>query len=281
MGEVTRDNVLEWMRKAFVLLKDHKKVSYGTIQREAAAVFIREHPELIQNGERLENTANRYYQNEPQSFAFVEAFWYLVTLGFILPEPSGAQPPTFDHLTITKLGREWAEGTEPSPEDQEGYLAALHSHVPHLDPVIVQYAEEAIKAYSRRLFFASAVMIGAANEKLVYLLMDALETSVTDAKEKAAIRKTMSDRGLPSMFRKLQHHLAQAKAKKLIPGNITECADNHLFSLQDAIRVQRNDAVHPIAGKVTSQTVRLSLLSFPGACKKVYDLIAWFQQNSF
>jgi hypothetical protein len=129
------------------------------------------------------------------------------------------------------------------------------------------------------MFFASAVMIGAASEKLVYLLMDALAGSVSDPKDKAAIRKTMIKRGLPAMFTKLQHHLAQAKAKKIIPWNITEAADYHLLSLQDAIRVQRNEAVHPLAGKVTPQTVRLSLSSFPGACKKDYDLIDWFQGN--
>ena len=185
------------------------------------------------------------------------------------------------HLTITKLGREWAEGTEPSPEDQDGYLAALSSQVPLVDTVIVQYVEEAIMAYSRRMFFASAVMIGAASEKLLYLLMDAIGASVTDPKEKAAVKKTMNERGLPAMFAKLQHHLVQAKAKKLIPWNITEGADTHLLSLQDAIRVQRNEAVHPLAGKVTPQTVRLSLSSFPGACKKAYDLIQWFKANSF
>src|ERR1044071_1157787 len=53
---------------------------------------------------------------------------------------------------------------------------------------------DAPSAFSRQMYFAAAVLIGAASEKLIYLLMDALAASVTDPKEKASIRKTMRDR---------------------------------------------------------------------------------------
>jgi hypothetical protein len=251
MGEISRSEVLELMQKAFAKLKDTKKVSYGLIQKEAALIYIEEHRELVQNGERPELAAERYYQNEPQSFVFVEAFWHLVTLGFILPEPTGAQPPTFVDLTITKLGREWAEGTEPSPEDQSGYLAALGSQIPLLDSVITQYVEEAVKAYSRRMFFASAVMIGAGSEKTIYLLMEALAGSVLDPAQKKVVRKAIDERKLPTMYKCLHENLA--RAKKHMPWTIHEDADAHLVSLQAAIRVQRNDAVHPQAGRVTQR----------------------------
>jgi hypothetical protein len=45
--------------------------------------------------------------------------------------------------------------------------------------------------------------------------------------------------------------------------------------LFEAIRVQRNDAVHPIAGEVNKNKLRLSLLSFPHICKKIYDILNW------
>lgn len=279
MDEVSRDTVLEWMKKAFGQLKDHKTVSYGLMQRHAALVFVNAHPDFAENGERLESAAERYYQKEPQSFVFVEAFWCLVTLGFILPAPTGSSPPNFSHLTITRLGREWAEGTEPSPEDQGGYLAALSSQVPILDPVIAMYVAEAVMAYSRRMFFASAVMIGAASEKTIYLLMEAVADSVKDATHKNTILKSIEARKLPTMYKCLQENLT--RAKRTMPWPIHEDADAHLTSLQAAIRVQRNDAVHPQAGKVTPSTVRLTLSAFPGVCKKAYDLIQWFKLNSF
>jgi hypothetical protein len=109
--------------------------------------------------------------------------------------------------------------------------------------------------------------------------MDALASCVKDQGHKKTIRESIEKRGMPSMFKCLHDNLA--RAKKCMPWHVHEGADTHLFSLQEAIRVQRNDAVHPQAGKVTPQTVRLTLASFPGACKKSYDLIQWFQTNHF
>ena len=101
---------------------------------------------------------------------------------------NGSNAPNFNQIRITELGREWALNSDSSPEDQHGYLAALKLQVSTLDKVIEQYTEEAVAAFSRQMYFTAAVMIGAASEKLIYLLMDALAVSVTDPKEKASIR---------------------------------------------------------------------------------------------
>jgi hypothetical protein len=73
-------------------------------------------------------------------------------------------PGDFNWIFITKLGCEWAEGSDPSPEDQQGFFMALKGQVPQLDSDLEQYVQEAVMAYARGLFFASAVMIGAASE---------------------------------------------------------------------------------------------------------------------
>lgn len=247
---------------------------------EATIQFLaEEEPSLKPTGDRYQDTVNREAGRGPLSIPLMEGYWYLVSNGYIVQGPNNANPPNFAQVRLTELGREWALHSETVPEDQHGYLAALRAQVTTLDAVIEQYTEEALAAFTRQMYFAAAVMIGAASEKLVYLLMDALETSVIDPREKGAIKKTINERGLPTMFAKLQQHLTQARTKKLIPWSITEGAEIHLLSLQDAIRVQRNEAVHPLAGKVTPQTVRLSLASFPAACKKSYDLMGWFQAN--
>jgi hypothetical protein len=260
-------------------LSQYTDLSYSVLLRETARILLTEKPALIPDGRPPDQSAENYYLIDPQAAAFVEAFWYCVSIGFVIPQPSGNRTGDFNHIRITKLGREWAEGTEPSPEDQEGYLAALSGQVPLLDSVIVQYVEEAIKAYARRMLLASAVMIGAASEKTIYLLMEALAESVKDPTHKKTILKSIEARGLPTMFDCLQENLT--RAKKAMPWAIHEGADTHLLSLQEAIRVQRNDAVHPQAGRVTQSTVRLTLSAFPGACKKAYDMIQWFRANTF
>jgi hypothetical protein len=167
----------------------------------------------------------------------------------VVPQPQGGNPPNFNRVRITQLGHEWAQGNGPVPEDQQGFLTALKVQVPQLDSIIDQYVQEAVAAYARQMFFASAVMIGAASEKTIYLLIDALASSLKDHKEKAAIIKTIKERRLPTMFKQLQDNLS--RAKKFMPWEVHEGAEAHLLSLQEAIRVQRNDAVHPQAGKVT------------------------------
>jgi hypothetical protein len=280
MAVPSRDDVLQRMRAAVrTRLSQDTDHSYAVLIKETARILLTEIPALIPDSRPPEQAAENYYQNDPQAAVFVEAFWHCVSTGFVIPQPSGNQAGNFNHIRITKLGREWAEGTEPSPEDQEGYLAALRSQVPLIDPVIEQYVAEAVMAYSRRMLLASAVMIGAASEKTIYLLMEALAESVQDTTHKQMILKSMEGRKLPMMYKCLQENLTRAKKK--MPWPIHEGSDYHFFSLQEAIRVQRNDAVHPQASKVTPQTVRLTLSAFPGACKKAYDLIQWFNANSF
>lgn len=279
MKSESKDDALRWMRKAFVTCRSNPKLSHGELLTQAGLVFLEEHPELRPSDGRLIDAAMRHASNEPLAGPLVEAFWYLVSVGYIIPQPSGRNAGDFNWISITKLGCEWAEGSEPSPEDQQGFLMALKGQITQLDPVVEQYVQEAVMAYGRSMFFASAVMIGAASEKTIYLLMDALVNSVEDPNHNITILKSINGRKMPSMFKCLHENLT--RAKKCMPWHVHEGADTHLLSLQESIRVQRNDAVHPQAGKVTPQTVRLTLASFPGACKKAHDLIQWFQTNHF
>lgn len=51
------------------------------------------------------------------------------------------------------------------------------------------------------------------------------------------------------------------------------------MSLIEAIRVQKNDAVHPQNAKVTLDSVRLSYQAFPHAVEKLDALRQWFLAN--
>ncbi len=290
MKAFTKADVIRCMQKGLAKLDKRKDepqyrsefrdgFQYYYLLEATMEVLAEEEPSLKPIGDRYQDIVNREAGREPLSIPLMEGYWYLVTNGYIVQGASGANPPNLSQIRITELGRRWVRNLDTVPEDPHGYLAGLKGLVSKLDPVIEQYTQEAVASFARQMYFAAAVMIGAASEKLIYLLMNALAESVVDEKEKAAIIKTTTERGLPSMFTKLQQTLARAKAEKKIPWDVTEGADLHLLSIQDAIRVQRNEAVHPLAGKVTPQTVRLSLSSFPGACRKVYDLIDWLQAN--
>jgi len=123
-------------------------------------------------------------------------------------------------------------------------------------------------------------MLGAANERLTYLTMNAIQNSTREAQRKKRIEKSVTtDRKLGEMFKLIDAAVSDAKAGGM-PYVVYEGSERHLLSIQEAIRVQRNDAVHPQLGQVTPDMLRLALAAFPAACKKMYDLMFWFQQNS-
>jgi len=225
--------------------------------RESARLFLAEDPVRTKTNQVSDGEADRYYMNPPHANAFVEAFWYLVSMGIILPQPHGNTVGNFNFLMLTPLGREWVQGQDPSPEDETGYLAVLTGQITNLDPIIMDYVKEAVAAYSQRLHFASAVMIGAASEKAVYLLMEAFSKSAKDPIIQRKTTNAMEERKLPGMFSCLSANLTEAK--KLMPYPIHEGCGPHLTSLLEAIRVQRNEAVHPMSGQVTAQSVMADL----------------------
>jgi hypothetical protein len=174
-----------------------------------------------------------------------------MTLGYIIPLPQNYNAPNPEYLTLTATGKEWTQSSSPIPEDSDGFMAALIALIPKVDR-----------------------MVGAANEKLIYMLLDAL-LLVTGGKEGKAIEKAIKDRNLPNMFDQINKALTLHIDSGFLPYQVHEGCQLHLLSLSEAIRVQRNEAVHPVVGQVTPTTVRLTLSAFPSACRKVYDLVEW------
>jgi hypothetical protein len=265
------------MRETVRQLASNRNPRYFNLVELTLLELVKEEPELMIHEERVQDALIRL-ADRSLGVLIVEAYQYLLTFGYIVPEPQGNRIPNWDGVRITESGRLWAEGSEPVPEDQGGFLATLKANVPRLDPVVLQYAQESVAAYNRRMFFASAVMIGAASEKTMYLLAYAIKDALKDQKEQKSIEKLLDERKMGKLLSWISEKVAHAK-KVGMPYAVHEGADKHLIALMESVRVQRNDAVHPEAGKVQPEAVRLTLSAFPGSCKKIYDLIDWFQKN--
>jgi hypothetical protein len=207
-----------------------------------------------------------------------EAFFYLFRNGYMTPEPSGGplNHPNFNRYTITKRGSEWFSGSEPFPEEADGYMKFLHQLIQPLDPVIEQYVVEALTAFERRAYFAAAVMLGAASEKAIYLLADSISTALIDVNKQRKLRSVLDSRGLLKLLELVKDTIEFANAAKTLPYPQFESSVTHLMSMFEAIRVQRNDAVHPMNAIVSPESVRMQVQSFPYALSKSEDLRAWF-----
>lgn len=221
------------------------------------------------------------YEQAPYDlrFAFTEAFQYLIRNGYIIPGVNTHVRgfPESGKFYRTPSGEAWATETEPMPEDVEGYMGLLWRLVPNLDGVIEQYVKEGLRSYERGNIFAAAVMLGAASEKAIYLLAESMRKVFKVPRQTATLEKLINGRGLNKLFEFIQITVANASA--IIPYGVSQGASAHLMSIIEAIRVQRNDAVHPQGAKVSVNKVRFSYQAFVHALEMLERLRDWFSKN--
>jgi hypothetical protein len=216
-----------------------------------------------------------------------EAFNYLVSAGLLMAIPDGHSGGFFtvpgsyamEGFFVTERGANWAAAVEPVPEDSAFYMNHLSHLVPTLDPVIAEYISEGLSAFVRGNDFSAAVMVGAASEKAIYLVANSLLLALSDPAKNRKLQDLLETRGLKRLFDYVRSLITDGIQRKVIPYSVHEGADTHIMSLIEAVRVQRNDAVHPENAKVTPDSVRLSYQAFPAALKKIEELRAWCAKN--
>jgi hypothetical protein len=210
--------------------------------------------------------------------AAAEAFWFLMRCGYISPVPRDDQSGSLDlyRYNVTERGIAWFDGGEPLPEDIAGYMKFLRDRMPSLDAVVEQYMTEALIAFERQAYFASAVMLGAASEKALYILAEAMVDALKSNKARQTLEQHLKGRSLNPFFAFIRDTLERNRKLSNMPydGCIA-----HLMSLFEAVRTQRNDAVHPTTGQVSADSVRLLTASFPYALSKSEELRAWLVSN--
>jgi hypothetical protein len=238
---------------------------------------MRTPPNLLYTGQSFQ------FQQTPMELRelAMETYFYLLRNGYAVGKPSDDyQNAPNPHLyRWTERGLQWIAGAEPVPENAGAYLEFLRSRVSPLDPVIEQYVLEAVAAFERQAHFASAVMLGAASEKALYALAESLLGAIKNGKERENLQNLFDRRRLFALFALVQKTISVA-SKKALPHAISEGATTHMMSIYEAIRVQRNDAVHPMNASVSADSVRFLLVSFPYALQRAEALRTWFSSNS-
>ncbi len=148
--------------------------------------------------------------------AIAEAVDYVEQNRFIVQQPNddSLSITIGGQWLITKRGLEWANGVDPLPEDYDGYMKQFAATT---DPVVCQYISEALNTFIRGTYFASAVMIGAASEKAIYLLADSLVPALKDAAKRNAMPRKIDARKLESLFKRVEEVVIDGHTTKTIP----------------------------------------------------------------
>jgi hypothetical protein len=180
----------------------------------------------------------------------------------------------FFHLT--PLGQQVLQKGAPHHLDPDGYLAFLRTLVPAADSIVVQYVYEATRAYRANLDFAAAVMLGAAAERAILQLLEAIRDWQPDPKAKARQSRLLARPRQPLVFSEVHNTVKELADADRMPYATHQGAITHLLSLFEMVRVQRNEAVHPQVTAVAREKVFLSLQTFPVAYQVTERVRAFF-----
>jgi hypothetical protein len=183
--------------------------------------------------------------------------------------------PWWPFFHVTPFGREYLEKTTPHFLDSDGYVRYLMATVPGVDATVLQYTQEAARAFKAQLWFAAAVMLGAASERTIFLLLEAV-TDRAPQTEKPKLIKLLEQPRLGEIFKAIQARVAAEIKAGRLPYSVHQSCTEHLLSLLEMIRVHRNEAVHPAAAKVDRQKVFIALQTFPEALRVIEGLRQWF-----
>ena len=119
-------------------------------------------------------------------------------------------------------------------------VSALEQKIGTLDDVVRQYYLESLRAYQEELYISSVICLGAASERAIHCLAEAIESN-SEKYQKGiknrrkgnihALTKYLSDTVIPNIFEDDKTFATELK--------------NRLDGLADIYRENRNDAGHP------------------------------------
>jgi len=183
----------------------------------------------------------RAYLERGESSLIHELVWSFIVQGILVPGTDDSNQG-WPFLRLTEYGQRCVDDNQILPHDPDGYLKDFQRAVPSADPVIQEYLSEALQCFLRDLNRAAAVMLGAASERAVLLLIESYACSIADQVE-SQIEKASS------IFRKYEiFDKGFANVKPKFPKALGENADSLLRGVFDLIRNSRNDAGHPASG---------------------------------
>jgi hypothetical protein len=100
--------------------------------------------------------------------------------------------------------------------------------------------------------------------------------ALKDPNHKQKLQDLLEGRSLNPLFKFIRETFEHNRKLATLPYD--GCIP-HLVSLFEAVRTQRNDAVHPKTGMVSGDSVRLLTASFPYALSKSEKLRDWLKAN--
>lgn len=277
--QVLRPLVLEFLSKK-AEGQVHEVVS-GVLQVALAKKLVTQGPSNMVFMSGMQSVQERLFFDQVQMI-----MWQLLPQGVLVWGLGGTSSNNdkYPFYRLTEHGKAVvADGaSKPQPYDPDGFLSEFRRIVPGADPIVVDYLEEAVRAFNHACYKSAAVMLGAASEKLTLGLHEKFEQALSDPTKKAKFIKDSEGIAISKKFDALKNRLDLMDAAKKFAGHyeLRGIIRHDLPAVYDLIRRCRNDAGHPdIPTQTDPDTVFLNLRVFSEHARKVHELLDYLGSN--
>jgi hypothetical protein len=254
-------------------LKKSPKTQYLNLCNELAELLVREGiaPNPKPTASFGYHDLNSYDEDRVREILWDLVIERIVTIG--MDSANAAWP----FLKLTEYGLKVLESSAPIPHDPSGYLARIRQEIPQIDTVIYTYLVESIQTYNIQALLSTTVTLGCASEKALLLLINAYKNAIQDGARKASFMSKTEEKLIKRQFDEFRKCITNLYGN--MPGDIVDDLDNSLIGVFSMIRNFRNDAGHPTGKSISRDQAFANLHVFIQYCKKVYQLIEYFNTN--
>jgi hypothetical protein len=258
---------------ALDILAGRETVPYETSQYENLSLGIGQVFARRENRIQPGNYGARYPLDRQDKELFLEVFWDLFRQGIITLGLNDANR-NFPFFRVTRVGKTIAESQSVYFfHDVSSYEQIIRSEVPAINEVTLLYLKEAMQAFRSGCILSATVMLGVATEHTFLLLLELIENNQT---HKQTYQSAIEQRTILQKVNKFKNILDQNT--KNLPSEIREDLDTHFAGILSVIRAFRNQSGHP-TGKIVDREQTFVLLQlFIPYCKKLYQLMEYFQE---
>jgi hypothetical protein len=206
-----------------------------------------------------------------------EIIWNLI-IENILTIGTNSNNPNWPWLKLTAYGKKVVQSEMPVPHDPSGYLARIREQIPELDNVIYTYLEECLRTYNINALLSSTIALGCASEKALLLLIEAYTNAISDPNRQKKFKEKTNGRMIKRQFDEFTKAISNLVGS--MPSDISDGLNNVLFGVFEMIRNCRNDAGHPTGKVIEKEVLFANIQVFIPYCKKVYELIDYWNENA-
>jgi hypothetical protein len=256
-------------------LKNESRTSYHSICANVAELAVKKGIVTDPRGGQIV-FGGKYDLSVSDREKVREIIWNLV-IERILTIGMDDQNPSWPWLKLTAYGSQVVTSALPVPHDPHGYLSRIRSEIPNIDSIIINYLEESLLTYNINALLSSTVSLGCASEKALLLLIESYQYAIQDTGRREKFIEKTNGKMIKRQFDEFNKSITSILGN--IPSDISDGLNNVLLGIFEMIRNNRNDAGHPTGRKIPKEQVFASIQVFMPYCKKVYQLIEYFNNN--